>query len=349
MIDRTVLIRTDAGASIGFGHIARCICIAKKLAEKKYTPVFILKDKNRYVTDMLKRMKFGCCYIGKKEALEKEAVEVKNIILRKKAAACIFDSYNLNENYFLKLEDTSAPLILIDDRNYLKFPEVGVIVNGNLFAEDLKYSISKTTKLYLGAEYFIMDEAFRTSGLQGILKRKTSAGMCLSSVKFEVLLKLASFLCSVNFDNLNIVLTALQKKHYKELLKYFRGFKNVKLYFNLDAEGFSSVMKKNMFFFTTGGTMMCQSLCSGCITYAYPVNKYQEKNVLHAEKKKLAKKISLKQVCMAEIREDIAYLSNLKNKRACIVKKAMKTIDGKGLCRVTDIILESIDGKNKIN
>ncbi len=346
MRDRTVLIRTDAGASTGFGHIARCIGIAKKLAEKKYTPVFILEDKNKYVTDMLKRLKFGCCCIDKKETLEKEAVEVKNIILRKKAAACVFDSYNLNENYFLKLKDTSAPLILIDDRNYLKFPEVDVIVNGNLFAEDLKYSVSKTTSLYLGAEYFIMDEAFRTSGLKGILKRKTSAGMCLSSVKFEVLLKLARFLCSLNFDNLSIVLTALQKKYYEESLKYFSGFKNVKLYFNLDAKEFSSVMKKNMFFFTTGGTMMCQSLCSGCITYAYPVNKYQEKNVLYTEKKKLAKKISLKQKCMAEMRKNIAYLSDLKEKRACIIRKAIETMDGKGLGRVTDIITGKINERN---
>ncbi|MDD5643848.1 MAG: hypothetical protein PHO00_00150 [bacterium] len=346
MRSKVILVRSDANENIGFGHMSRCISVAKKLAERKYKPFFILGGSGTEVASILKRLGLGYCYVNGEIEPEKEANEIKSLILRKKAAACLFDSYGLNEAYFKILRDASVPLLLIDDRNYLKFPEIDVIINGNLFAEDLNYKTRKETALYLGTDYFIMDSSFRPPVIGKILKRKVSAGVCLSSVGFEILLKLVKFISFLPFDSVDIILTAFQRRYHKKLSKGLAGDKNINVYFDLNPEEFLSAMGQNMFFVTTGGTMMCQSVCSGCITYAYPVNKYQKRNVLYAEKKKLVKRIMPKRESLAKISKDIAYLSNSKDSRACIVKREIEMIDGKGLNRVTNVILGKINERN---
>lgn len=156
---KSIGIRADGGSNIGMGHIMRCMAISKELLERNIDVFFISKF-CKEVNDIFinQDIKFINIY---SENLDDEIFEIEKIIKDYNIDCIITDSYNLSNDYLFKIKKYLRLLISIDDNSLYNYPS-DIIINGNIYANDLNYKlIDKDTKLLLGSQYCILRNEFR--------------------------------------------------------------------------------------------------------------------------------------------------------------------------------------------
>lgn len=152
-------IRADGGNNIGMGHIMRCMAIAKEFLERNIEVFFIskfCKDVNEIFVN--NDIKFINTYSNN---LDDEILEIEKVIKNNNIDCVITDSYNLSDDYLFKIKQLVKLLVSIDDNSLYNYPS-DIIINGNIYANNLEYKLTnKNTKLLLGSGYCILREEFR--------------------------------------------------------------------------------------------------------------------------------------------------------------------------------------------
>lgn len=174
---RVIGIRVDGGPGIGFGHIMRCLSIAKefvRLGHKVYFICRYLEAVNRIRFDGFNVIRLNSKYTmdflisckDKEELYRNEAAEIAEILKECSIEALIIDTYNVSKDYFLELKRNVRVLCYIDDLNKFSYP-VDIIVNGNITGKRLNYiKYFEDEVLLLGPEYNLIRDEFK-----GIPKR----------------------------------------------------------------------------------------------------------------------------------------------------------------------------------
>lgn len=144
MVNRVVIF-TEGGDNIGFGHITRCSALYKELLERKIETVFVVYGKN--IEDILKEKN----YINQ-DWKDKEFLQ--NFL--KKDDYVIIDSYLADLNIYEYISSNTSKCMYIDDNNRLKYPK-GIILNPVLY-EDLEYDTKNP--ILRGKDYIIVRKEF---------------------------------------------------------------------------------------------------------------------------------------------------------------------------------------------
>lgn len=144
MVNR-VIIFTEGGDNIGFGHITRCSALYEELLERKIETVFVVYGKN--IEDILK----GKNYINQ-DWKSKEFLQS----FLKKNDYIIIDSYLADLDIYEYISNNTSKCMYIDDNNRLKYPK-GIILNPVLY-EDLEYDTKNP--ILRGKDYIIVRKEF---------------------------------------------------------------------------------------------------------------------------------------------------------------------------------------------
>ncbi len=162
-------IRADGSKSKGMGHIMRCIAIATEFKNRGIDIIFITKE-DKSVKEILINNNIKNVTINSND-LDDEIEEVVSIIKKYNINYIMTDSYWLNYKYLLELRMNVEKLICIDDNNICAYPS-NIIINGNIYAQDLNYDvIYEDTKLLLGSKYTILRDEFRNNNEYKIIKK----------------------------------------------------------------------------------------------------------------------------------------------------------------------------------
>jgi len=146
-----ILILTEGGEKIGFGHITRCIALCEAFEEKCINPELLFNGENSII-DFLKRKNFKIYdWIKNKEKL------FRNIA---KSDFIVIDSYLAEKSIYDKISEvTSGKILMIDDYNRIDYPK-GILVNPSIYGDKLNYS-KKNDIIYLfGKDYIILRKVF---------------------------------------------------------------------------------------------------------------------------------------------------------------------------------------------
>lgn len=147
-----VLLLTEGGKNIGFGHMTRCLSLYQAFEEKGMTSKIIvngdnsslnlLKDKDYLMFDWLKE-------------------EKRLLKLSKKSGVTIIDSYLANRALYEEvLQSCNAGLlVMIDDYKRMDYPE-GIIINPSIYGEKLDYPKKDGLVYLLGRDYIVLRKAF---------------------------------------------------------------------------------------------------------------------------------------------------------------------------------------------
>lgn len=177
----SIFIRADGGVSIGLGHIMRMIVLAKELAQ--LSKVFFIcrnsnlnKEKFQSGIEVIKKNGFGVLEISEENVIE----DIIKVQKKYKAQLIITDSYEVDEEYFNSLKPYFKYTGYVDDINKLKM-NVDFIINQNFKAEYMDYSktINSNTKLFLGSQYCMLREEFRSNTLN-FNKRENVEGVLVT-------------------------------------------------------------------------------------------------------------------------------------------------------------------------
>lgn len=180
--ERTILIRVDASAKIGIGHLMRCIALAQALKKKDYNVIFVSRKLDFASEDILSRHDFNL------ELLEDDIDENKDgdltsQIAQNHGARCIMvDHYGLQEDFRTLLKNKGFHLLVVDDILKQSRITADIILNQNIGAQSLEpvyRKIAPEAKAFLLGEKYVM---FRSE----ILSRGESIRF-LRTRKLEVL------------------------------------------------------------------------------------------------------------------------------------------------------------------
>lgn len=263
-----VFLITEGSKHIGFGHITRCIGLYQAFEERGINPelivhgdessAFLLKGKTHSTFNWIK---------------EKNRI----FALLNKADVAIVDSYLASRNFYSEISRLVKLSVYIDDNKRIKYPK-GIVINGSIGAEDIKYPSLTGLAYLVGSKYIILRKEFWDTP-EKLISKKVQRVM----------------LTFGGSDRQNItpeVLKAISKK-YPELYKTIilgRGFQNIdeikavvdsntKLSFSPGVEKVKKVMLESDIAISAGGQTLYELGRCGVPTIATIIANNQQNNI----------------------------------------------------------------------
>lgn len=156
---KSVIILTEAGKGIGFGHLTRCSALAEQLKVEGEDTELIVHLKQFDLTH------------SKFTQLDWLSQSPEKLLAG--AAIAVFDSYLVTEDWLRKARTLDCKLVHIDDYNRIRYP-VDLIINPNMFAHDLDYS-NQDARWVGGSDYVMIRAPFR----EGNVEIRETNNLCL--------------------------------------------------------------------------------------------------------------------------------------------------------------------------
>lgn len=156
------MFRADAGADIGYGHVMRCLSLARALRKMKMRCIFVSCNSVPHKVIAQNGFELFVLNTDEKEMLS-ELEKVRQLIGKLSPRFIVVDSYRVSSAYMRALREL-APLIYIDDVKAFPYP-CDVLVNYNIYGEDWLQDYQSgqaefATKLLLGLQYVPLREEF---------------------------------------------------------------------------------------------------------------------------------------------------------------------------------------------
>jgi UDP-2,4-diacetamido-2,4,6-trideoxy-beta-L-altropyranose hydrolase len=159
----TLLLRADAGSSIGTGHVMRCLALAQAWQDAGGEVVFASALMPDALGQRLCRENFRCEQIRGAVGSVCDAEETLEIARSHDARWLVADGYRFDPGYLASLHRDGAKLLAIDDMAHLEHYPVDVLLNQNLGATHEYYAnkVSSETILLLGPGFSLLRREFR--------------------------------------------------------------------------------------------------------------------------------------------------------------------------------------------
>jgi UDP-2,4-diacetamido-2,4,6-trideoxy-beta-L-altropyranose hydrolase len=155
-----LLIRADAGAQIGTGHIMRCLALAQSWQDSGGEAIFLTAPlpalEARLKSEGFQTIPSSADAGSAKDAEETEAWARK--------AACgwvVADGYRFGDDFQRRLKESGRPLLIIDDYGHASHYSAAMVLNQNLYASERFYARREPdTRLLLGTDYVLLRREF---------------------------------------------------------------------------------------------------------------------------------------------------------------------------------------------
>ena len=163
-----VLVRVEAGSSVGLGHLQRCLALASALRGQDIECVFLAADEPA-VQGRIESSGFSAFALkGVESGSEGDWAVALEIATKERSGAVIVDSYRIDERYLRELRAAGLVVTAIDDMARFPF-SCHLVVNGGVGAELLPYRSSACgTRFLLGPRYALLREGFGNIEPRGI-------------------------------------------------------------------------------------------------------------------------------------------------------------------------------------
>lgn len=145
-----VAIITEGLQCTGYGHITRCHSIYQAFEEKNITPIFIANCDEK-----------GKVYLCGVNLWQLDWINETDALINKIKSFdyAIIDSYLAPLPIYKKIKNCVRKAVFLDDYMRLDYP-AGIIINGTIGAEKIKYKNSNRSVLLLGSNYISLRKEF---------------------------------------------------------------------------------------------------------------------------------------------------------------------------------------------
>lgn len=262
-----IIIFTEGGKTIGFGHISRCIALYQAFEEKGIIPELIINgdESIKEVVSGIKNYTYDWLNLK-----EKTISKIRN------SDIVIIDSYKAPRNFYTQTAETVKLSVFIDDNYRIDYPN-GIIINGNIYADRKKYS-NERAKYLLGPKYIMLRKEFWVVPEKKINKciksvMLTFGGEDSKNMTLNILSKITN-----DYPDFDIkVVIGINYKHIKQI----EGLKNYKitLIYYPDAGTIKRIMLEADIGISAGGQTISELARIGVPTVAILTADNQMNNV----------------------------------------------------------------------
>lgn len=146
-----VVLLTEGGRGMGFGHAARCHALFEALRAAGARPRLFIRG-DRSVAGVVPQSRFGLLDWSKRTPRLRALLRDSDV--------AVIDSYRAGAGFFRWMASRVPLAVYLDDNKRLSYPP-GVVVNGNVHAGHLGYPRRRGRVLLIGPRYALLRRAFR--------------------------------------------------------------------------------------------------------------------------------------------------------------------------------------------
>ncbi|MFC1891394.1 UDP-2,4-diacetamido-2,4,6-trideoxy-beta-L-altropyranose hydrolase [Thermodesulfobacteriota bacterium] len=156
-----IIIRADASARIGTGHIMRTLALIHAWQEIGGDALLVAAE----IPDLLKQRlsKEGISTIGIdfQPGSEADARQLCKLSEDNKASWIIVDGYQFGSDYQKYIKEAGNRVLFVDDYGHAEHYYADIVLNQNIYANNLMYpNIEAYTRLLLGTRYSLLRREF---------------------------------------------------------------------------------------------------------------------------------------------------------------------------------------------
>lgn len=277
-----IAIRADGGSKIGMGHITRCLALAEELKNENCDITFITKNIEAVVKKLIEEeFKF----IALPDLQTEKIIYMKE--QTKEFDILITDSYDIDFKYLDEIKKTGMFLVTIDDLNLLESYPSDIVINGNIYAENLNYkSTYGQTKFLLGTKYTLLRKEFRNIPSKKIKDTAESILITIGGSDHNgFTLKTLKIIKDKKDLKIDVVIgTSFEDKLVNEINELVKMNGNISIYYNVNAEIMKELMIKADIAISAGGSTLYELATAGVPTLAIIAADNQIKNVEYMTK-----------------------------------------------------------------
>lgn len=350
-----IAFRVDASATIGTGHVMRCLTLADALKQQGANCTFIARHLPDYLQELIELKAHKSILIGKHYQTEpcdelshahflgtsqsQDAAQAQTVLAELQPDWLILDHYGIDQRWETALRPMTKKILVIDDladRDH----HCDLLVDQNLYADmGFRYNdrIPTSAKTLLGVQYAMLRSEFNEARKnarvrKGALRRlfiffggMDSANFTLAVLNSLAKLKLMRIDVDVVIGAEHPTRVAIQNIcHEQEHACHIQTKDMAKLLLNADAA------------IGAGGSTSWERCCLGLPSLAFIVAPNQKALTLHADQLGLLKAAQV-DICDPEaLSIEIEDFINADTERQRMSSACLEAIDTKGAQRIID-------------
>lgn len=158
----SILIRADAGPTIGYGHLMRCLALAQAWQkEVDGTAGFMMQDPDQSIKEQITAEGFEVIPLPPGIDAALDAQYVCSIADSHESRWVIVDGYRFDYDYQCLLKRCGQKVLFIDDFGHAGSYAADLVLNQNVYANDSYYQIKNDyTRLLLGPRFALLRKSF---------------------------------------------------------------------------------------------------------------------------------------------------------------------------------------------
>lgn len=327
------LILTEGGKHIGFGHIARCVSLYQELESRNFAPLILVNSDNSS-KHLLNKKRF--------KILNWLAEKQKLLDLMEKRPIVIIDSYLANAEVYQMVSMVAKVPVYIDDNKRLNYPR-GIIINGNIYANRLRYKKRSGAIYLLGIKYAFLRGEFCNVPKKKINKKLKSILLIFGGGDSEKLMsRVLNFLAHKHKELFKkvIVNKCFENRNIK---RFFRGTKTEFIY-SPATPRIIDLMRECDLVITGGGQTLYELAKIGVPAIAICMAKNQLNNVRNWKKTGFIKYAGWHKSSrlLNHIENYLNVFKDYKARRFAS-ERGSRCIDGFGTKRIVDRLLKAVN------
>ena len=158
--EKSLLIRADANARMGTGHLMRCLALAQGWKARGGQATFITACESDGLRQRLSDEGFQVIALEQSYPEPDDWEIMSQVLAEYRGGWIVLDGYHFDPAYQRQIKEVGHRLLVIDDMAHLDHYYADIILNQNLHAERLNYSCEPYTQLLLGTQYVLLRREF---------------------------------------------------------------------------------------------------------------------------------------------------------------------------------------------
>jgi len=156
-----LLVRADANAAIGSGHVMRCLALAQAWQDAGGRAVFLMAPESRPFSPRLEAEGIEVLACGSAPGSEEDALKTVELAGREAVGWIALDGYHFGERFQRIIKDSGRRLLFIDDYGHAGHYPADIVLNQNIYAHRELYRHREPyTRLLLGTGYALLRRDF---------------------------------------------------------------------------------------------------------------------------------------------------------------------------------------------
>jgi len=161
MPGKSLLIRADASAEIGAGHVMRCLALAQAWRNAGGRAIFVLATGARELEERLRSDGLEIFGLDAEPGSGEDAVQTRELCQRSSASWLALDGFQFLQAYCTNVRNRAFRLLLVDDHGERAPYQCDLVLNVNPQASDTMYVLrGEHTRLLLGPRYALLRQEF---------------------------------------------------------------------------------------------------------------------------------------------------------------------------------------------